>query len=74
MKRRHALWSGIASNRGVIADSEEKRQYLSTWNEVAIIEKTGWTLDYVRSLPQDWYEDYIEICNIRDHYSNKSSK
>lgn len=72
MKERHVLWSGIATNRGVLTDTASKREALSVWNEVAVIERTGWTLEYVRSLPQDWYEDYIEICNIRDHYSKTS--
>lgn len=72
MREKHALWSGIASNRGFSSDTETKREAISRWNEVAVIERTGWTLEYVRSLPQDWYEEYTEICNIRDHYSKSS--
>lgn len=73
MIARHSLWSGVASNRGFIADTEEKREALSRWNLITICERFKWTPEYVLSLPQTFMDDVIEICNIRDHYSQSSN-
>lgn len=74
MIERHSLWAGVASNRGAKADTPTKREALALWNVVAICDRFKWTPEYVLSMPQAFMEDLIEICNIRDHYSNKSSK
>lgn len=73
MRERHALWSGIASGRGANADNESKREALHRWNIVTICERFGWTPEYVLSLSQNFMDDLVEICNVRDHYSQKSS-
>lgn len=73
MIARHALWSGVASNRGYHADTPEKREALQLWNLVMICDRFKWTPEYVRSLSQSFMDDLIEICNVRDHYANKSS-
>lgn len=74
MIERHALWSGIASGRGAITDTPEKREALTRWNIVSLCERFGWTPDYIATLPQTFVEDLLEICNIRDHYSSKNVK
>ena len=73
MKGRHALWSAIACDRGTNADTPDKREALTRWNEVTICERFHWTRDYYRSLPSDWLADAIAIMNVRDHYANQSS-
>lgn len=73
MIARHSLWSGLAANRGYTADTPEKREALNRWNLITICERFHWTPDYVLTLPQNFMEDLIEICNIRDHYSHSKS-
>lgn len=72
MKQRHALWSGIASGRGVNANTREKRLALQRWNIVTLAERFKWTPHYIASLPQSFIDDVNAICNIRDHYSKSS--
>ncbi len=73
MRERHTLWSGVASGRGYLADTPSKRLALARWNLVSIIDRTGWTADYIASLPTEFVDDLIAIMNIRDHYSNQKS-
>lgn len=73
MIERHALWSSVASGRGANANTDSKREALHRWNILTVCERFGWTPEYVLSLSQSFMDDLIEICNIRDHYANKSS-
>lgn len=72
MKQRHALWSSLATGRGSLIDTQEKRVAVARWNIVTICERFGWTPDYVLSLPQSFLEDVVTILNVKDHYANSS--
>lgn len=73
MIERHALWSSIAANRGVNADTPEKRKALERWNEVITMDRLKLTREQYRSSEKDWLEDAIAILNLRDHYSQASN-
>lgn len=61
MKDRHALWDALSRGFTVHPRSEAKLDALHRYNIIMLCERFGWTIEYVRNLPLDWYQDTVAI-------------
>lgn len=73
MRRKHALWSALASGSRATANSPEKIEALDRWNKVQTAERFGWTPQQHGTVPADELADMLTIMGILDAKSKSSS-